>query len=171
MIRVFPAQPTISMSNSSEIIKPILVAGLGNILFSDEGIGIRVVRNLQEKSAPRPQVEFFEAGTGGMKLLHTISHREKAVFVDCAKMDSEPGTLCRFSDEEVRSAKKLPGFSLHEADLLEIIGLARKIEACPGKLVIFGIEPFSIEPGEEISPILSRRLDDYEAAVEKELQV
>jgi len=98
-----------------------------------------------------------------------MAGRRKAVFIDCAFMDEAPGTIRRFTPDQVSSQKALAGLSLHEGDLLKIIELSRSLGECPPEVVIFGIQPQSIEPGEALSPALSTRLDEYADAVAAEL--
>ena len=149
-------------------MKEVVVIGLGNPLMSDEGIGVRVVQAL-ESGAVHPRADFIDAGTSGMKALHAMAGRAKAILVDCAKMGAAPGTLRRFGPDQVASRKQLPGFSLHEGDLLNAIELSRRIGECPAEVVIFGIEPERVEMGESLSPSLARRLGEYVKAVEAEI--
>lgn len=146
-----------------------VVLGLGNPLMADEGIGVRLVVRLSRLAAERPDAEFIDAGTGGLAVLHHIQGRRKAVFVDCAYMGEEPGTIRRFTPEEVRSDKALAHQSLHEADLLRILEMARQLGQAPDEVVIFGIQPQRIEPAMELSPVLEDRMDEYLAVLLKEL--
>ena len=135
-----------------------VVIGLGNLLMADEGVGVRLVRAL---AAQFPAVDFCELGTGGMAVLHALAGRRKAVLLDCARMDQPPGTIRRFVPDQVASGKALPGFSLHEGDLLEILALSRRLGECPETVVIFGIQPASLAPGESLSPALASGFDAY----------
>ncbi len=112
------------------------------------------VERLCESAAEYPAVDFLDAGTGGLSVLHHIEGRRKAIFIDCAFMDEEPGTIRRFTPEEVRSTKVLAHQSLHEADLLRIIEMARQLGQAPDEIVIFGIQPQRVELGMGLSPTL-----------------
>ena len=149
-------------------MKQVVVIGLGNPLMSDEGVGVRVVQALEAEGV-HPRADFVDAGTSGMKALHAMAGRAKAILVDCAKMRTEPGTLRRFGPDHVVSRKELPGFSLHEGDLLNTIELSRRIGECPAEVVIFGIEPARVEMGESLSPALASRLGEYVEAVKAEI--
>ena len=151
--------------------KDTVVIGLGNTLMADEGIGCAVVADFLSRKEDFPGVEFVDAGTGGMNLLHIISGRKKAVIIDCAVMGAEQGTIKRFTPEEAKSIKQLSHYSLHEADVLQIIEMSRQLGECPETIVIFGIEPWSVEHGRELSEALSRRLSEYIKTIEKELGV
>jgi hydrogenase maturation protease len=147
-------------------MKDTIVLGLGNVLMGDEGIGVRIVQELESTCGPRfPQVDFVDAGVGGMRLLHRIAGRRRAVFIDCARMDAEPGTIRRFTPDQVRTRKGLAHQSLHEADLLTILDLSRQLGECPREVILFGIEPERIAEGIGLSSCLESRLAAYVQAV------
>jgi len=148
------------MTNQSQK-KDTIVIGLGNILFSDEGIGVHLIRRLSENQDKFPSVEFIDAGTGGMNVLHLITNRKKTVIIDCVKMGKKPGTIKRFEPADVQTTKKMTHFSLHEADILRIIELSKQLCECPDQIVIFGIEPESLELGQKLGKTLSDRIDSY----------
>lgn len=137
--------------------------------MSDEGIGGQIIERFAAESQKYPSVDFIDAGTGGMVILHLIDSRRKVVFVDCAYMGVKAGTIKRFSPDEVKSVKKLAHYSLHEADVLKIIDIAKQLNQCPQEIVIFGIEPESIEPGRQLSKTLTAKVDDYIAVIAEEL--
>ena len=149
--------------------KETVVIGLGNLLLSDEGIGVHLIRKLSERQDNFPSVEFIDAGTGGMNVLHLIANRKKAVIIDCVKMGKKPGTIKRFEPTDVQTTKKMTHFSLHEADILRIIDLSKQLGECPQKIAIFGIEPESLELGQKLSKTLLDRIDAYAIDICKEL--
>ncbi|MGA2071019.1 MAG: hydrogenase maturation protease [Sedimentisphaerales bacterium] len=149
--------------------KDTIVIGLGNILMSDESIGIHLIRRLSEYQGKYPCVEFIDAGTGGMNILHLIANRKKAVIIDCVKMGKKPGAIKQFEPADVKTTKKMTHFSLHEADILRIIELSKQLGECPNQIVIFGIEPESLELGQKLSKTLAGKIDTYLAGIRKEL--
>ena len=151
--------------------KDIVVLGLGNPLMSDEGIGPAVVEWFYEHTEEYPLIDFIDAGTGGMSILHLFANRRKAVLIDCAYMGTKAGTIRKFEPHEVKNLKKLAHQSLHEADILKIIRLSKKLDQQPQSIVIFGIEPENVKPGQALSETLAARMDNYIAAVSQELTV
>jgi hydrogenase maturation protease len=149
--------------------KDVVVIGLGNELMSDEGIGVHIVRRFSARQEEFASVDFIEAGSAGMNLLHLIANRKKAVIIDCAKMGVKAGTMRRFTASQVESVKKLGRFSLHEADILQVINLSRQLGECPQGVVFFGIEPGTLKPGQNLSKALCGKIGDYEAKIGKEL--
>ena len=149
--------------------KRIVVLGLGNRLMSDEGVGSHIVERFQTQADKYPLVDFIDAGTGGMSILHRIKDHEKAVIIDCAYMKTKPGTIKKFRPDEVKSVKKLAHHSLHDVDVLKIIELSKQLDQCPDKIVIFGIEPEKIEQSYELSSSITARIDDYIITISQEL--
>jgi hydrogenase maturation protease len=141
--------------------KDIIVLGLGNPLMSDEGIGVRIVERLQKQAAKFHDVEFIDAGTGGMNVLHLIANRKKAIIVDCALMGQLAGTIRKFTPDDVKSVKQVSHFSLHDVDILKVLELSKQLEECPPEVIIFGVEPAKVELGDTLSPILAARMGEY----------
>jgi len=150
--------------------KPVVVIGLGNPLMADEGIGVYLIERLGERTDRHPGVDFIDAGTGGMSVLHWIEGRRKAVLIDCAFMGREPGTIGRFTPDEVRSAKVLAHQSLHEADLLHILALAERLGQGPEQVVIFGIQPQVVALRQGLSDVLLDRTEQYLSQIAAELE-
>lgn len=159
---------------SMETPKPVIVIGLGNPLMADEGIGTAVVGALaglaEAGKLPTDEVEYLDGGCGGMYLLHSIEGRKKVILIDCAKMGLPPGTLRRFTPDDVATVKQMTHLSLHEVDILRVIELAKMIGQCPDQIVIFGIQPQTIEPRMALTETLQTQLPDYLAHIVKEIQ-
>src|SRR5210317_308109 len=81
--------------------KPILVLGLGNILIQDEGIGVRVIEQLQRDYEFPAEVEVLDGGTAGMALYEHIVDRSHVIVVDAVKTGRSPGTLVKLEDEDI----------------------------------------------------------------------
>jgi hydrogenase maturation protease len=138
--------------------------------MADEGIGIHLIERLAKMAAQYPGVDFVDAGTSSLSVLHLIEGRRKAVFIDCAFMDEQPGVLKRFTPEDVRTTKVLAGQSLHETDLLRVLSLAKQLDQAPQEVVIFGIQPERITPGQNISASLTSRIDAYLSEILSEVR-
>lgn len=146
-------------------MKTTALIGLGNLLMSDEGIGVRVVQTLIDLGSVPDHVDAMDLGPGGLTVLHAITGFERVVFVDCAFMDLVPGSLQRFTPNQARTVKVRGRQSLHEGDLFETLALADRLGRCPEEIVIFGVQPQTVEPGEELSPVLRGRMTEYMDAV------
>lgn len=146
------------------------IIGLGNPLMGDEGIGVLVAQALERGHDIPDGVDVIEMGTGGLAVVHEMAHRPKVVFVDCALMDEEPGTIRRFTPDEVVTRKVQPRLSLHEGDLMQSIKLSRQLDECPEEIVIFGIQPQRVEMGAGLTPTLEQRLNEYAGLVLEEVR-
>ena len=149
--------------------KTIAVLGLGNPLMADDGIGSHIIERFLTQADKFPDVDFIDAGTGGMNLLHLISARRKVILIDCAYMGTKAGTIKRFTPEQVTSVKQLAHQSLHEADILKVLDLAKQLEQYPAEVVIFGIEPESIKLVQKLSDTVAGKIDCYMASISEEL--
>lgn len=154
-------------------LKPTIVIGLGNPLMADEGIGVVLVEELNKLAAagnlPSDDIEYYDGGCGGMYLLHTIADRKKAILIDCCIMGTEPGTLRRFTPDDVASVKQMAHLSLHEVDILKVLELAKQIGSCPEEIVIFGIEPVAITQQMHLNDTLQTKIPHYIAEITKEI--
>lgn len=156
-----------------EAVKPTIVVGLGNPLMADEGIGVVLIEELSKLAAagklPSDDIEYYDGGCGGMYLLHTIAGRKKTVLIDCCIMGTEPGTIRRFTPDDVNSVKQMAHLSLHEVDILKVLELAKQIGQCPGEIVIFGIEPVCITQQIHLNDAIQAKIPYYIETITKEI--
>ena len=149
--------------------QPVVVLGLGHPLMGDEGVGVALVQELAARAVDYPGVDFVDAGTGGLAVLHQMDGRTKAIFVDCALMGEAPGTIRRFTPDQVASVKSVSGLSGHEGDLLQIVAMARALGQCPKEVVFFGIEPKAVVSGRMLSDCVAGRWPEYMRQILAEL--
>jgi len=130
----------------------ILVLGVGNILLSDEGIGVRVIEELKRRYTLPPNVEAIDGGTASLQLLWQIEEADYLIVVDAADGGASPGTVFRFTRQESHFALPQKA-SLHQVGLLEVLSLAEMHKRCP-PTVIIGVQPKKLAPGLSLSPEL-----------------
>ncbi len=128
-----------------ELRAPILVMGVGNILSSDDGFADAVLRALEDEELP-DQVELFDAGTSAIDLMDVFDGRRKLIVLDAVRGGQQPGTLYRFSPEQVENGG-LPMNSLHQVGLLETLKLAELVDCKPQQTVVIGVQPSSTALG------------------------
>jgi len=135
---------------------PIVVIGLGNLLMGDDGIGPRVAQELATRSLPEG-VEVIDGGLGGLSVLDWLEGRSHAFIVDAARMGKPPGTIVRFTLEDVTSPEGVSSedatsvLAWHETSVLSILEFGRHITNLP-PIVIYGVEPQEVTPGDRLSP-------------------
>ena len=122
----------------------ILVAGVGNLLKHDDGLGIHLIEKLKEINLP-DNVEIMDLGTSGMDILYHSENFDKIIFLDAIKVGKSPGTVYRIKPRDVEvgenSLRDIIYMSMHEIDLEKVIALGRKLGQMPNDIVIIGCEP------------------------------
>jgi hydrogenase maturation protease len=120
----------------------ITVLGVGNILFRDEGVGIRVLERLEEKYGFPENVSLVDGGVLGLNLLGVISDADRLIVVDAIRNGGNPGDFYRLVGEEIPKRVYAKN-SLHQVDLLEALTLCQALDRVPDTVII-GIEPEDI---------------------------
>ncbi len=116
---------------------PVLILGVGNILMKDEGVGVHVVNQIQEMGEQlSPDVEIIDGGTAGFDLIPLMKGRRKIIIVDAMKMSDAPGSIYRFTPEDVATPSR--GYSLHNTGILDVIRMLRMLGDNP-EIQIIGI--------------------------------
>lgn len=136
----------------------IAVIGLGNYLLSDEGVGMHAVEILR-KMRYSGGVDFVDAGTPGMNLLHQFDQRERIIFIDSGECGLEPGKYARFRPDEVISLKNTKNYSLHEFDLMSFIVKADEMGAISNTdITVFCMQASEIRMSQELSSDVKKGL-------------
>jgi len=128
---------------------PVLILGIGNILLRDEGVGVRVIEQMQKMHLP-DDVELVDGGTAGADLLDVLAERRKIIVIDAVQADCEPGTVLRFTADDLTRPDGI-GISLHEFGLGEALAMTKQLGCAPEDVVVFGIKPRDIRCGLELS--------------------
>jgi hydrogenase maturation protease len=135
-----------------------LVLGVGNLLLTDEGIGIHAVQKLIAASQLPDEVEIVDGGTAGLNLLTYLEGVDTLVIIDAVETGGPPGTITRLAGDQVPAyiAMKV---SPHEITLPDFLAAAKLRDLYPKKVVVWGMQPKSFEVGIDLSPDLARKLD------------
>jgi len=133
-----------------------IILGIGNILLKDEGVGVHVVKHLQERGVPEG-IEVIDGGTLGFDLLGLFEGTERIVVVDALKGGGEPGTVYRVRPEDLKE-DQARALSLHQVGLLEVMEMA-KLLGYEAEVVIIGVEPKEIAWGMELSPEVAAKVE------------
>ena len=128
----------------------ILVMGIGNILLQDEGAGVRAVEEFARRYETPASVELLDGGTSGIELLQHIQGRSALVLIDVVRNGEPYGTLSRFEGDAVPSLFQNK-ISPHQLGLSDLLATARLLGSMPEKVILYGIEPKTIETGLEMS--------------------
>jgi hydrogenase maturation protease len=146
----------------------ITILGIGNVLLSDEGIGVHITKELNTLKLP-PYVEVIEGGTDGFGLLNIISDTDFLIVIDALKGGSPPGTFYKFKIEDAPQSPDLFKTSIHQIGILEVLNLSSLIGKTP-ETIVFGIEPKKITAGLEISPEIKKKVPRIIELVQAEIE-
>jgi len=151
--------------NSQEL----LVLGIGNPLMGDDGVGNQVIELLAEKDLP-PNVKIEDAGLPGWGLPAWFEGWSNVILVDAVQMGQSPGSWRRFQTGEVQFVLENDALSLHQPDLACGLALAQALELLPENLVLYGVEPAIVNPGEALSPAVRHSLPEVVASILNDLE-
>lgn len=147
----------------------IMVLGVGNILYSDDGFGIKVVEQLEKNYVFPDHVTIVDGGVLGINLLGVISHARKLIVVDTILNKGNPGDLHRIEGNEIPN-RILGKNSMHQMDLLEALTLCRLMGNVPDT-VILGVEPENIETlNPQLTPLIAAQVEPMVQLVLQELR-
>jgi len=147
----------------------ILVLGVGNLLLSDEGVGVRALDELERRFTIPPGVELLDGGTAGMELLGQLAGRSVLVILDAVNCGKPPGTLVRFADAEVPAVFRRK-ISPHQLGISDLLAAARLTGILPERLVLFGVQPKELGTGLELSREVGAVLEELTLMVALELE-
>ena len=149
-------------------VNNITVLGVGNILYTDDGVGIRVVEALENGYEFSDNVDIIDGGVLGVNLLGVISNAGRLIVVDTVLNHGRPGDLHRLDHDQIPN-RILAKNSLHQVDLIEALTLCNALDHVP-ETTIIGVEPKDIESlGEDLTPEVGARLDDLVQNVLEEI--
>ena len=139
-----------------------LVLALGNPLRGDDGVGQAVLTALEAAGLP-PGVDAVDGGTAGLETVLTLQGYRRALLVDAADMRAAPGVWTRFTSTNatLRPADFHERLTVHYAGLAEALALGEALDILPPEIVIYGIQPLTLE----WSPGLSNPVRDAVPAV------
>ncbi len=146
----------------------ITVLGVGNVFYTDEGFGIRVVERLEKDYHFPEDVLVVDGGVLGVNLLGILSQPRYLIVVDIIRQGKTPGSLYRLTEDEIpkRIQSKM---SLHQVDLIEALTLCQALDHVP-ETVIVGVEPADMETFQmALTPTLEEKIDPIIAMVLTEL--
>jgi hydrogenase maturation protease len=147
----------------------IAIFGIGNLLLSDDGVGVHVLRRLTDEYQFPDNVELIDGGTKGLDLLPLFENRDKVLIIDAANFNKEPGTIGSIEGERIPAflSTKL---SVHQIGLPDTLFAARLMEITPPEMCLIGIQPESMDTAVELSDIVRGRMDSLIETVLQKLK-
>lgn len=132
----------------------ILILGIGNSLMNDDAVGVTAIEQLKERYAFPTGVTVVDGGTLGLDLLPMLEGVKKLLIIDAIDMGAAPGALFRIQGEEVPRAfaSKL---SVHQMGVQDLLAVAELQGHVPEELVVWGVQPGSIEMEMRLTPAVA----------------
>jgi hydrogenase maturation protease len=150
--------------------KDILIVGVGNLLLSDEGVGVAVIRELAKESLP-PETKLVDAGCALADILSNLTDVKKVIVIDAVRGGGAPGTIYKFDAKLLEGKRSTPFYftSLHQIGVRESLAIAKLSGERIPPITIIGIEPETIEPGIELSDTLKKKIPEVVNVIKSEL--
>jgi hydrogenase maturation protease len=144
-----------------------LILGVGNLLLSDEGVGLRILERLAATYKLPEEVQTLDGGTLGLDLLYYLEGVRNLLIFDAVEMGREPGALIRLEGDEVPAFLSIK-VSPHQIGVSDMLFAAKLRDLYPQQLVLWGVQPGLLEMGLELSPPVAAQVDTVvERAVEE----
>ena len=123
----------------------VLVMGIGNVLWADEGFGVRCVEHLGRNWALPDAVTLLDGGTQGLYLLPFLEQADTLIVFDAVDYGLAPGTLKVVKGDEVPRFMGAKKMSLHQTGFQDVIATAQLMGYCPDTLLLIGCQPEELE--------------------------
>ena len=130
------------------------VIGIGNLLRGDDGIGCRVISELEKQNLPA-DVDLIDGGSGGASLISLLTDVEQFIVIDAVDMGCSPGTvICLTKKQLLSSPADKPALDLHSGDLIGLLQLADSM-ATLKEVILFGVQAEQMEYTRTLSPAVA----------------
>jgi len=138
----------------------VVVLGVGNVLMSDEGVGVHAVEALANGYDVPDEVEIIDGGTSGMDCLDRIADADLLLIADCMRSkDKAPGTITRLEDGQIDAWFKTK-ISPHQVGLSDVLAACNFHGMAPKRVVLLGVQPASFDTSMELTPAIAAVLPD-----------
>ncbi|OIJ15779.1 hydrogenase maturation protease [Anaerobacillus arseniciselenatis] len=158
------------MSTSEVKQKQITILGIGNTLYSDEGVGVQVIPLLEDILKDyESKVEIIEGATDGIKLLGPVEDTEYLIIIDAINADKEPGSIITVDQDEIPKYFGVK-MSIHQVGFQEVLFAAQIRENLPKQMIMFGIQPESLKLGVELTDTVKSKLPDLACLIKEKVE-
>ncbi|WP_238537653.1 HyaD/HybD family hydrogenase maturation endopeptidase [Sporolactobacillus vineae] len=149
--------------------RKITILGIGNSLYSDEGLGVQILPRLQEALKDIGNLEFVDGTTEGMQLLGPVEATRSLIIIDAVNAGKDPGTQIRLEKEEIPSFNGIK-MSVHQIGFQEVVSAAQLRDRLPERMVMFGIQPASLDLGTELSETVQSAVPELIGRIRRQLR-
>lgn len=132
---------TMSIADGDPGAYDTLILGIGNVLWADEGFGIRTIETLHARYSFPDTVRIMDGGTQGIFLLPWVRNAKRLLIFDAIDFGLEPATLKVIRDDDVPRFMGAKKVSMHQAGFQEVLSSADLAGDLPEELVLIGVQP------------------------------
>lgn len=149
----------------------ILVLGIGNVLWADEGFGVRCVERLHAEWDLGASVRAMDGGTQGLYLVPYVTAHRRVLVFDAIDFGDAPGALRVVRDDAVPAFMGAHMMSLHQMGFEDVLAAAALLGHAPEAITLIGAQPAELDDyGGGLTPTLASRVDDAIALALEELR-
>lgn len=123
----------------------VLILGIGNILWADEGFGVRAVEQMYRHYETPSNVKILDGGTQGLYLVQHVREADYLVVFDAVDYGLEPGTMKLVLDDEVPKFLGAKKISLHQTGFQEVLATSEMLGDYPKRMLLIGVQPVELE--------------------------
>lgn len=123
----------------------VLILGIGNLLWADEGFGVRAVEELHRQYAFPENVVLMDGGTQGIYLVQHVRDADLLIVFDAVDYGLPPGTMKKVEGNEVPKFLGAKKISLHQTGFQEVLAMAEMMDDAPDHLLLIGVQPVELE--------------------------
>lgn len=142
----------------------IILLGVGNILLTDEGLGVHVVNEMRKEYTFTPEISIIDGGTMGMELLSYMRGMKKLLLVDAVNGGEEPGTVYEFPHKDMETYFT-DHISVHEVGMQDILRIRALQDNPLEDAMVIGVEPESLDIGLAVSDTVKNVLPDVKQRI------
>ena len=146
----------------------ITILGIGNTLYTDEGLGVHALAALQEKFGMDKQVELVDGSTDGMSLLGPVEDTDYLIVIDAINAGKEGGHIIELHGNDIPAYYGIK-MSIHQLGFQEVLLASKLREKYPKNIVMIGMQPTSLELGIGLSETNEAQLPKLLAVVERQV--
>lgn len=149
-------------------MQQVLVLGLGNTIMSDDGVGPKVIEQLQRNDSLPAGVTLLDGGTLGLDLLPFLEDVQRLIIIDAVEIAQPAGTVVRLYGDEVPMALETK-LSPHQMGMKDLLAVARLMGQLPDEIILIGVQPLLLEMGTELTQPVTAALPEMITLVQAEL--
>jgi hydrogenase maturation protease len=142
------------------MIPRVLIAGIGNILLQDDGLGPQAVARLLAEYEFGDEVEVLDIGTPTLDFVDYLREREVLILIDALSGGGEPGEILTFDREQLKKFLPNMRLSAHQPFLNETLHAAEMSGIDLKEVLLVGVVGYSFDVGTDLGPYVSKAMPE-----------